>query len=267
MLDCTEVSNQGVYGSCSTFRSSLSSDYDPYIYRSKSPCRGLSGESDDLPVPVPGGPDFLQPPPGPCHKSGDQLSNCSSRGSLENREIPSTTSGAPLEGAAEHCVEHGACTCCFEVPLRNQEQKEQDIGDRRAGRCRQNFFASNSEQTGFDGLPCCFYTEMKVHRGSAGRYGEDFSVNVHYAPADSEGHCELAQRIPIIPEDAESGLVSEPRRNLFVPRVTEHQDRTSTEPNRGYFMTGACRTRDEDVNVAFSVQDEMKKRSAEGSGS
>src|SRR3712207_7001922 len=39
MVDCTEVSNQGVYGSCSTFRSSLSSDYDPFIYRSRSPCR------------------------------------------------------------------------------------------------------------------------------------------------------------------------------------------------------------------------------------
>ncbi|XP_031426607.1 E3 ubiquitin-protein ligase znrf3 isoform X2 [Clupea harengus] len=43
MLDCTEVSNQGVYGSCSTFRSSLSSDYDPYVYRSRSPCRGSAG--------------------------------------------------------------------------------------------------------------------------------------------------------------------------------------------------------------------------------
>uniref|UniRef100_A0A7N9C823 RING-type E3 ubiquitin transferase n=1 Tax=Macaca fascicularis TaxID=9541 RepID=A0A7N9C823_MACFA len=39
VVDCTEVSNQGVYGSCSTFRSSLSSDYDPFIYRSRSPCR------------------------------------------------------------------------------------------------------------------------------------------------------------------------------------------------------------------------------------
>ncbi|KAK2119134.1 hypothetical protein P7K49_000520 [Saguinus oedipus] len=39
VVDCTEVSNQGVYRSCSTFRSSLSSDYDPFIYRSQSPCR------------------------------------------------------------------------------------------------------------------------------------------------------------------------------------------------------------------------------------
>ncbi|XP_030648559.1 E3 ubiquitin-protein ligase RNF43 [Chanos chanos] len=32
VLNCTDVSLQGVYGSCSTFRSSLSSDYDPFVY-------------------------------------------------------------------------------------------------------------------------------------------------------------------------------------------------------------------------------------------
>uniref|UniRef100_A0A3Q2YV98 RING-type E3 ubiquitin transferase n=1 Tax=Hippocampus comes TaxID=109280 RepID=A0A3Q2YV98_HIPCM len=32
VLNCTDVSLQGVYGSWSTFRSSLSSDYDPFVY-------------------------------------------------------------------------------------------------------------------------------------------------------------------------------------------------------------------------------------------
>ncbi|XP_074969216.1 E3 ubiquitin-protein ligase RNF43 [Phalacrocorax aristotelis] len=32
MLNCTDVSLQGIHGSCSTFRSSLSSDYDPFVY-------------------------------------------------------------------------------------------------------------------------------------------------------------------------------------------------------------------------------------------
>lgn len=32
VLNCTDVSVQGVYGSWSTFRSSLSSDYDPFVY-------------------------------------------------------------------------------------------------------------------------------------------------------------------------------------------------------------------------------------------
>uniref|UniRef100_A0A8B9QIW4 RING-type E3 ubiquitin transferase n=1 Tax=Apteryx owenii TaxID=8824 RepID=A0A8B9QIW4_APTOW len=32
VLNCTDVSLQGIHGSCSTFRSSLSSDYDPFVY-------------------------------------------------------------------------------------------------------------------------------------------------------------------------------------------------------------------------------------------
>ncbi|KFV83011.1 E3 ubiquitin-protein ligase RNF43, partial [Struthio camelus australis] len=32
MLNCTDVSLQGIHGSCSTFRSSLSSDFDPFVY-------------------------------------------------------------------------------------------------------------------------------------------------------------------------------------------------------------------------------------------
>uniref|UniRef100_A0A671L396 RING-type domain-containing protein n=1 Tax=Sinocyclocheilus anshuiensis TaxID=1608454 RepID=A0A671L396_9TELE len=42
VLNCTDISLQGVYGSWSTFRSSLSSDYDPFVYcgPGKAPRRG-----------------------------------------------------------------------------------------------------------------------------------------------------------------------------------------------------------------------------------
>ncbi|KAJ7997378.1 hypothetical protein DPEC_G00228360 [Dallia pectoralis] len=44
VLNCTDVSLQGVYGSWSTFRSSLSSDYDPFVYYGP----GRSGRRDSL---------------------------------------------------------------------------------------------------------------------------------------------------------------------------------------------------------------------------
>lgn len=40
VLNCTDVSLQGVYGSWSTFRSSLSSDYDPFVYYGPAPEAG-----------------------------------------------------------------------------------------------------------------------------------------------------------------------------------------------------------------------------------
>ncbi|XP_029376041.1 E3 ubiquitin-protein ligase RNF43 [Echeneis naucrates] len=40
VLNCTDISLQGVYGSWSTFRSSLSSDYDPFVYYAPGPGRG-----------------------------------------------------------------------------------------------------------------------------------------------------------------------------------------------------------------------------------
>ncbi|XP_026575108.1 E3 ubiquitin-protein ligase ZNRF3 [Pseudonaja textilis] len=140
MVDCTEVSNQGIYGSCSTFRSSLSSDYDPYIYRSKSPCRGgeksrvLRGE-----VMVLEGSSALHPvagksQSGPAAASGDQLSDCSlemncssssssssSRSSLEQKELseqegprvlPETTGETGQTGRE---LSERACGCCLEV--------------------------------------------------------------------------------------------------------------------------------------------------------
>ncbi|XP_036454238.1 E3 ubiquitin-protein ligase znrf3 isoform X2 [Colossoma macropomum] len=287
MLDCTEVSNQGVYGSCSTFRSSLSSDYDPYVYRSKSPCRGSAGEpgsgfpvtssADDILAPVSVGTDCLQPPVGACYSSGDQLSNCSlepncsSHSSLETREITSTTSAGPLEGSSvetNHCsMEHGgeqgaACSCCFEVPPLNLERKGQEGCCRRgaesqtvSGAPPQNFYStgadrlSPAEHASYDGLPCCFYTEMKVHHGSVGRYAEDYSVNVQYAQTDSDGClgqgcCELAQRIPIIPEDTdcELGLGSDTQTSLLPPRLTvEQENRTSGDTSQGFFSSGQSR--------------------------
>ncbi|CAG08175.1 unnamed protein product, partial [Tetraodon nigroviridis] len=252
MLDCTEVSNQGVYGSCSTFRSSLSSDYDPFVYRSKSPCRGSTGDpgaaaspaypAEDSSPPAPVGHDCLPLPPGASgYSSGDHLSNCSlepsysSHSSLEPRENnTSTTSAGPPEdagadrgkGPQEDSGELGAaaCSCCFEVPPPHAECKGQDsdqAGPLATGRfhrllefqgsATKNYFAHehmcpSSEQGNYEGLPCCFYKEMKVHRASAGRYTEDYAVNVQYAHADldacsGQGCCELNQRIPIIPED------------------------------------------------------------------
>ncbi|XP_067911293.1 E3 ubiquitin-protein ligase znrf3 isoform X1 [Heterodontus francisci] len=150
MLDCTEVSNQGVYGSCSTFRSSLSSDYDPYIYRSRSPCRtGESGlsrgggllmegpQEDELPAyscTSPSGDSRLLQVPSP----GDQLSNCSmemnysSNSSLEYSDSNATTSegrpecssgstadnnswNGPEAAAAAEAAPEQACACCFEI--------------------------------------------------------------------------------------------------------------------------------------------------------
>ncbi|CAM2102909.1 E3 ubiquitin-protein ligase ZNRF3 isoform X2 [Caretta caretta] len=149
MVDCTEVSNQGVYGSCSTFRSSLSSDYDPYIYRSKSPCRvGDAGGTNRGAIVLLEGPhqdEILARGhallgadcrPVPASSSGDQLSSCSmemnysSNSSLEHRDSNGTTSEGGLEATPSAALDvqrnwHGpevagplmeqACACCFEL--------------------------------------------------------------------------------------------------------------------------------------------------------
>lgn len=315
MLDCTEVSNQGVYGSCSTFRSSLSSDYDPYVYRSKSPCRGSGGEAgatacntvsaEDSSSPAPLGHDCLQLPAGASgYNTGDHLSNCSlepnysSRSSLEPRENSknSTTSAGASEaaggdrgqGAQEESGELGAaaCSCCFEVLPPNVECKGQDLdqaGRLASERCHRemdfqgstskNYFASeqlcpSSEQVSYEGLPCCFYKEMKVHRATAGRYTEDYAVNVQYAHADSEacsgqGCCELNQRIPIIPEDTdcESGTGAETQSSLLPVSVTvETELRTGEqrEPTDRYFTSGQFRghpyLQEEETRALFHPQ-------------
>lgn len=318
MLDCTEVSNQGVYGSCSTFRSSLSSDYDPYVYRSKSPCRGLAGESggatctaiptEDSSSPIPAGHDCLQLPPGASagYGSGDHLSNCSlepnysSRSSLEPREnsnISTTSAGAPEaagadrgKGAQEELGEAGAaaCSCCFEVLPANVECKGPDsdqAGPLGSGCCRRpavefqssgskNYFAEHMcpspvEQVSYEGLPCCFYKEMKVHRATAGHYTDDYAVNVQYAHADSDacsgqaGCCELNQRIPIIPEDTdcELGTVAESQSSLLPASIaaeTEVWTGERREPRDGYYSSGQFRAQpylqDEETRALFRPQ-------------
>uniref|UniRef100_A0A1A8QWY8 E3 ubiquitin-protein ligase ZNRF3 n=2 Tax=Nothobranchius rachovii TaxID=451742 RepID=A0A1A8QWY8_9TELE len=302
MLDCTEVSNQGVYGSCSTFRSSLSSDYDPYVYRSKSPCRGSTGEAacttvpaEDSSISAPVGHECLQLPSAASgFNSRDHHSNCSlepnysSRSSLEPRENSSTTSaGAPeataadrVNGALEESGELGAaaCSCCFEVIPPTAECKGQDLdnaGPVASGHCQRgvdfqspaskNYFSPEHlcppEQVSYEGLPCCFYKEMKVHRATAGHFTEDYAVNVQYAHAESEacsgqGCCELNHRIPIIPEDTdcELGSGAETRSGLLPVSITvETELRTGEqrEPKERYFPSGQLRGHTEGTRALF----------------
>lgn len=142
VVDCTEVSNQGVYGSCSTFRSSLSSDYDPFIYRSRSPCRAgdaargpmvhLEGSPvpEELPAAQGQGAGQGEPWPSPTSAAGDQLSTCSlemnysSNSSLEPPGANSSTSEVGLEASPGVAPElrrtwkggrEGlSCACCCE---------------------------------------------------------------------------------------------------------------------------------------------------------
>ncbi|XP_010221697.1 PREDICTED: E3 ubiquitin-protein ligase RNF43 [Tinamus guttatus] len=48
VLNCTDVSLQGIHGSCSTFRSSLSSDYDPFVYCSSEGAAVEHGQEQQL---------------------------------------------------------------------------------------------------------------------------------------------------------------------------------------------------------------------------
>ncbi|XP_054628946.1 E3 ubiquitin-protein ligase znrf3 isoform X2 [Dunckerocampus dactyliophorus] len=303
MLDCTEVSNQGVYGSCSTFRSSLSSDYDPYVYRSKSPCRGSTGEvatstcpsvpPDESSSPGPLGHDCLQLLAGAsAYNTGDHLSNCSlepncsSRSSLEPRENSSTcaTSGAASEAAGtdhrakaahEEAGEPGAaaCSCCFEVLPQNADSDQ-------AGRCHRgidfqssaskNYFTSEhscppSEPISYDGLPCCFYKEMKVHRAAMGRYAEDYAVNVQYTDSEAcsgQVCCELNQRIPIIPEDTDCEIGEETHHSSMLPTSVTLE--TKQAPGEDYFTSGQFRRQTEETRALFHPQLSAFGTSTEG---
>lgn len=221
MADCTEVSNRGVYGSCSTFRSSLSSDYDPYIYRSKSPCRGSErgGVNRGTVVLVEGlhascltgGECF----PLPAASAGDQLSDCSlemnysSSSSLEHREPPSIVlEGSPeaLSGAAgdasQACqggTQEQACACHQEPMGRVAECSTLLLGpsfwtgrgpgqEPPAGRS-QGLYGVRTEGGECEALPCCLYEEKQVTSNSsissqAACYAEDYSVNVQYVYAE-----------------------------------------------------------------------------------
>ncbi|XP_068937878.1 E3 ubiquitin-protein ligase ZNRF3 [Petaurus breviceps papuanus] len=242
VVDCTEVSNQGVYGSCSTFRSSLSSDYDPFIYRSRSPCRTAEGGG------LSRGPTaLLEGPPheelaaagrglhsgdrrpvaaSPC---GDQLSSCSlevnysSRSSLEHRDASSSTSEGGLEappGAtwdvrrawrgpeASVAAPDPSCTCCFEAP--------RPVLESGAGAsCLGPDHLRRTDGVRGGGLPCYFYEEKQGGPGGSGSscYTEDYAVSVRYTLTDETlpscylGSRELGQRIPIIPEDVDCDVV------------------------------------------------------------
>lgn len=137
----------------------------------------------------------------------------------------------------------------------------------------QNYFNSEhacapSEQLSYEGLPCCFYKEMKVQRAPGGRYGEDYAVKVQYADADSrlaQGCYELSQRISIIPEDTdcELGLGAETQSSLLPASLTVEgqgpgEDYCSSEQFRGQ----AC-PRGEESRALFHPQ---RSASHDGSG-
>ncbi|KAI5758651.1 ZNRF3 [Gulo gulo luscus] len=273
VVDCTEVSNQGVYGSCSTFRSSLSSDYDPFIYRSRSPCRasevgavggsargpvlGLEGSPppEDLPAAHSQGAGRGEPWPGPSSPSGDQLSTCSlemnysSNSSLEPRGPASSTSEVGLEASPgvapdlrrtwKGAREGLSCACCCEPQPSALEPSGGVAGGSTlflgpplceacgpTGReaqpgSSQGLYGLHPDHfprtdgVKYEGLPCCFYEEKQVARGSGGGRGccaEDCSVSVQYTlaqeppPGCPPGAWDLSQRIPIIPEDVDCDL-------------------------------------------------------------
>ncbi|XP_063000391.1 E3 ubiquitin-protein ligase ZNRF3 [Elgaria multicarinata webbii] len=205
VVDCTEVSNQGVYGSCSTFRSSLSSDYDPYVYRSKSPCRGgeagrgavLLLEGPHAPAPAAG--EGLPVPAPSSSSAGDQLSNCSlemnysSSSSLEHREGlgPAPEGGGGLDalpgeaGRACKGPREQACACRLEAqhaPAREPLGRAGECGalllgpplwtgcgpgrEPQAGR-NQGLYRIRTEGGKCEALPCCFYEEKQMAAAAA----------------------------------------------------------------------------------------------------
>ncbi|XP_040271944.1 E3 ubiquitin-protein ligase ZNRF3 isoform X1 [Bufo bufo] len=244
MLDCTEASNQGVYGSCSTFRSSLSSDFDPYVYRSRSPCRTGVGDAAACGGDVGTGPgrgrsDTRPHQTFPNSSSRDRLSSCSlemnysSNSSLERRGAAVASGLAPEAccsisqgGGRDWRGPEKGCPCCFQRPT----------GDPSPD-CTNLFMGTESQQAtaasssgglysvtssllhrtepgsvlGHSARPCCLYEE---NHGSC--YSEDYAVSIQYALAEAAAAaaaaavagCEAGQPIPIIPEDPgyEGGL-------------------------------------------------------------
>ncbi|XP_075424176.1 E3 ubiquitin-protein ligase ZNRF3 isoform X2 [Ascaphus truei] len=231
MLDCTEASNKGVYGSCSTFRSSLSSDYDPYVYRSRSPARTAGGETvrggGETAVGLGRGRVVCRPHQTfPNSSSRDRLSSCSlemnysSNSSLERKEaaassgvISEAPTASPGGGRDWRGPEKG-CTCCYQRPA----------GDPSPD-CMTLYLGPEPLQTtgqtstlglysvpssllhrtdpgavlGHHSRPCCLYEE---NRRSC--YTEDYAVSIQYALAEAAAAvagCEAGQPIPIIPED------------------------------------------------------------------
>ncbi|CAH2296005.1 E3 ubiquitin- ligase ZNRF3 isoform X1 [Pelobates cultripes] len=244
MLDCTEASNQGVYGSCSTFRSSLSSDFDPYVYRSRSPARTGGGETTGSIGEVGGGPgrgkmDCRPLQAFPNSSSRDRLSSCSlemnysSNSSLERRGAALSTG---LISDAQVSISQGtvrdwqghekSCGCCFQRPAGDPSsdctsmylapEPSQAGGTPTNGglySVSSNFLHRTDQGTvlGHSSRPCCLYEE---NHGSC--YTEDYAVSIQYALAEAAAAaaaaavagCEANQPIPIIPEDpgSEGGM-------------------------------------------------------------
>ncbi|KAG9487830.1 E3 ubiquitin-protein ligase ZNRF3 [Eleutherodactylus coqui] len=244
MLDCTEASNQGVYGSCSTFRSSLSSDFDPYVYRSRSPARTGVGDAtacggDVVTGPGRGRSDCRPHQTFPNSSSRDRLSNCSlemnysSNSSLERRGaavasglVPEASSSISQGGGRDWRGPEKSCHCCFQRPTGDNSP---DCTNLYMGTEPQQATAAPSSGglysvtsnllhrtepgsvLGHSARPCCLYEE---NHGSC--YAEDYAVSIQYALAEAAAAaaaaavagCEVGQPIPIIPEDPgyEGGL-------------------------------------------------------------
>ncbi|KAG8456193.1 hypothetical protein GDO86_002113 [Hymenochirus boettgeri] len=237
MLDCTEASNQGVYGSCSTFRSSLSSDFDPYVYRSRSPARTGGGEASGN-----GGEGGTGTGRGrvecnphqafPNSPSQDRLSSCSmemnysSNSSLERRgtviasgSFPGTSASISQGGGKDWRGPEKGCACYIQRPAGDPSQ---DCTSLFLG--PEPLTASGPSSTGglysvtssilhrtdpgavlgHPSRSCCLYEE---NHGSC--YNEDYAVSIQYvlaeaaaaAAAAAVAGCETGQPIPIIPED------------------------------------------------------------------
>ncbi|XP_075691643.1 LOW QUALITY PROTEIN: E3 ubiquitin-protein ligase ZNRF3 [Rhinoderma darwinii] len=244
MLDCTEASNQGVYGSCSTFRSSLSSDFDPYVYRSRSPARTGVGNATTCGGDIGAGPgrgrsDCRPHQAFPNSSSQDRLSSCSlelnysSNSSLERRGaalasglVPEASCSISQEGGRDWRGPEKGCPCCFQRPTGDPSQ---DCTSLYMGTEPQQATAAPSSGglysvtpsllhrtepgpvLGHSSRPCCLYEE---NHGSC--YSEDYAVSIQYALAEAAAAaaaaavagCEAGQPIPIIPEDPgyEGGL-------------------------------------------------------------
>lgn len=131
MLDATETSNQATFGSCSTFRSSLSSDYDPFVFRSGS----LGGSAR---------PDMRNGSPpthhgrqgSPSQRRQDLLTQCTfnvkrrSCSSSETMERNGTAPSGALEGARADQGRHTvACGCHFKFPPAATKAKHYQPGE------------------------------------------------------------------------------------------------------------------------------------------
>ncbi|XP_069792261.1 E3 ubiquitin-protein ligase znrf3 [Narcine bancroftii] len=226
MLDCTEVSNQGVFGSCSTFRSSLSSDYDPYIYRSRSPCLASEVAPGLARAPLTEGlleedglPKYSCAPPNGEASPGDQFSSCSmdmnysSSSSLEYRELGAFAPSSETRPEDWSRLAQRACSCCSEIHTSGCKEAESGQGEHRlpllSEPCRRTLCgvsggqARRTEPSNRQGPACCLHEEKVL--------AEDCTVDVRFSQAGevsspSASRRELAQCGSVIPEDTDGDL-------------------------------------------------------------